>query len=47
MIRDVIKRVEDFLQDRCEKIPTSKRKDVVIAMFATFVVIVVVNFITY
>lgn len=46
MIAKVFKRADSILRERCEKIPTSHRKTVVIAMFATLVVIAVFNFIT-
>ena len=46
MIAKVFKRADNFLRARCDKIPTSKRKGVVIAMFTTLVVIAVFNFIT-
>lgn len=46
MIRGALKRVDDFLRGRCESIPTAKRKGVVVAMFATLVVVAVINFIT-
>lgn len=46
MIGGAIKRADNFLQERCDKIPTAKRKGVVVAMFATLVFVTVINFIT-
>ncbi len=46
MIAKVFKRADSFLRERCDKIPTSHRKTVVITILVTLAIIGVFNFIT-
>ncbi len=44
MITKGVKRADSFLRKRCDKIPASWRKGVLIAMFATLVAVAIFNF---
>ena len=44
MITKGLKQADSFLRERCDKIPTSWRKGVVIAMFTTLMAVAIFNF---